>query len=66
MVRDVFTGKTELFPGKVILANGGLNGFFPGQTTGTTQNTGGLAAALFARGMEFADLEFIQYHPTTV
>lgn len=66
VVRDVFTGKTELFPGKVILANGGLNGFFPGQTTGTTQNTGGLAAALFARGMEFADLEFIQYHPTTV
>jgi len=66
LVRDVFTGKTELFPGKVILANGGLNGFFPGQTTGTTQNTGDLAAALFARGMEFADLEFIQYHPTTV
>lgn len=66
VVRDVFSGKMELFPGKVILAHGGLNGFFPGQTTGTTQNTGELAAALFARGMEFADLEFIQYHPTTV
>lgn len=66
VICDVFTGKTEIFPGTVILANGGLNGFFPGQTTGTTQNTGDLAAALFARGMEFADLEFIQYHPTTV
>lgn len=65
-VRDVFTGKTEVFPGMTILACGGLNGFFPGQTTGTTQNTGDLAAALFSRGVEFANLEFIQYHPTTV
>lgn len=65
VVRDVFTGKTLVFPGKVIIANGGLNGFFPGQTTGTTQNTGDLAAVLFSRGVEFANLEFIQYHPTT-
>lgn len=65
VVRDVYTGEVHMFPGKVITANGGLNGFFPGQTTGTTQNTGDLAAALFTRGVEFADLEFIQYHPTT-
>lgn len=65
VVRDVFSGETRVFPGKVILANGGLNGFFPGQTTGTTQNTGDLAAVLFSRGVEFANLEFIQYHPTT-
>ena len=65
-VRDTFTGQTLRFPGAVILAMGGPNGLFPGSTTGTTLNTGNALAAVFSQGVELANLEFIQYHPTTV
>lgn len=65
-VRDTYTGGTFRFPGAVILAMGGPNGLFPGRTTGTTLNTGDALAAVFSQGAELANLEFIQYHPTTV
>ena len=65
-VRDTFTGELLSFSGCTILCTGGLNGFFEGVTTGTTQNTGSAAAIAFDSGAEFANLEFIQYHPTTV
>ena len=58
--------QTRAMPGRVILCAGGLNGFFPGMTTGTTQNTGDVAATAFAQGVHMANLEFIQYHPTTI
>ncbi len=66
LARDTYTGETVWFPGKVILCCGGLNGFFPGMTTGTTANTGDLTASLFARGVRMGNLEMLQYHPTTV
>jgi len=53
-------------PGRLILTVGGLNGFFHGKTTGTTANTGNAAALLFSKGVQMADLEMIQYHPTTI
>ncbi len=65
-IRDTWQNAVTDFFGPVILCVGGLNGFFPGRTTGTTANSGNAAAACFAAGMAFADLEFIQYHPTTV
>ena len=65
-LQDVYTNQVWQFSGEVILATGGLNGFFPGQTTGTVYNTGNLAARLFAGGLAFSNLEMIQYHPTTV
>ncbi len=65
-VKDGFTGKAYELTGSTILCTGGLNGFFDGLTTGTTQNTGNAAALAFAAGAEFSNLEFIQYHPTTV
>ena len=65
-VRDSYTGKTFSFYGCTVLCTGGLHGFFEGVTTGTTQNTGHAAAIAFRAGVEFANLEFIQYHPTTV
>ena len=64
-VRDSFTGKLYDMSGDVIMACGGLCGLFPGRTTGTVTNTGTAAAVLFAQGVKFADLEMIQYHPTT-
>lgn len=64
-VRNCWGGELLRFPGPVILALGGMNGLFPGRTTGTTQNSGDALAALFAQGLPLANLEMIQYHPTT-
>lgn len=64
-VYDLHEKKSLCFDGPVIAASGGLNGMFPGLTTGTTANTGSAAAVLFTQGVRFANLEFIQYHPTT-
>lgn len=58
------TKALEPLAGPVLLASGGLNGLF-GKTTGTTQNTGAATAAAFAAGAACANLEMIQYHPTT-
>ena len=66
LVRDIFSLKLLSFSGPAIICCGGLNGFFEGMTTGTTANTGNVQALLFEKGVEFANLEFIQYHPTTV
>lgn len=65
-VEDVYTGKAIDCAGAVILCFGGLNGFFPGMTTGTTANSGGAAAQVFTQGVRFGNLEMIQYHPTTI
>ena len=66
VILDLFAQKTMRFTGPVIMATGGLNGFFPGRTTGTTANTGMAAAALFSQGVVMSNLEMIQYHPTTI
>ena len=49
----------------VIIATGGLNKLF-GKTSGSVQNDGVATARLFMQGVELANLEMIQYHPTTV
>lgn len=49
----------------VIIASGGFNKIF-GKTSGSTQNDGVTTARLFMQGVELANLEMIQYHPTTV
>lgn len=63
---DTYNGKTYEADGPVILACGGLTGFFAGHTTGSSDNTGQLTADLFVKGVRLANLEMIQYHPTTV
>ena len=66
VIRDTYTNRLLDCPGPVILCSGGMNGIFPGLTTGTVPNTGDLTALVFAKGVELGNLEFIQYHPTTV
>ena len=66
LVHDNYRGEDLCLAGTVILAMGGMNGMFSGQTTGSTANTGNAAAVLFAQGVKMANLEMIQYHPTTV
>ena len=66
LLRDTRSGERQEAFGPVILAVGGLNGLFEGKTTGTAANTGDAAAAVFAQGVRFGNLEMIQYHPTTI
>lgn len=66
VVQNTYTNEILSFNGAVVLAAGGLNGLFEGMTTGTTQNTSDAAATLFSQGVILANLEFIQYHPTTI
>lgn len=66
LIKDLNTKKREWINGTVLLAYGGMNGCFPGKTTGTTANSGAAAAAVFSSGVKFSNLEMIQYHPTTI
>lgn len=49
----------------VILATGGPNKVF-GKTTGSTLNDGSASGIALMEGVEFGNLEMIQYHPTTI
>ncbi|MCQ2964750.1 MAG: FAD-binding protein [archaeon] len=49
----------------VIVATGGMNKLF-GKTSGSTHNDGYVTAKLLEQGVELANLEMIQYHPTTI
>lgn len=49
----------------VIVATGGMNKLF-GKTSGSTHNDGYVAAKLFTQGVELANLEMVQFHPTTI
>lgn len=65
-VQDIYTKKITAMFGSVILCCGGMNGFFPEMTTGTTANSGYVQAEIFSQGVAFANLEMLQYHPTTI
>ena len=55
----------EVTADAVVVATGGQNVLF-GKTTGSTQCDGYVAAKLYEQGARLKNLEFIQYHPTTV
>ena len=54
-----------IFADAVVIATGGQNLLF-GKTTGSTICDGYVAAKLYEQGAKLKNLEFIQYHPTTV
>lgn len=63
---DEITGKlSPLFGEAVVMATGGLNLLF-GKTTGSTLCDGYATGRLFMQGVTLRNLEFIQYHPTTI
>lgn len=49
----------------MVVASGGQNVLF-GKTTGSMQCDGYVAAKLYEQGARLKNLEFIQYHPTTI
>lgn len=54
-----------VFANAVVMATGGQNALF-GKTTGSTQCDGYAQGKLFMQGALLKNLEFIQYHPTTL
>lgn len=65
-IRDNYSGKVSQIVGNaVIIATGGMHGLF-GDTTGSLVNTAQVTAQLFSLGVPMANLEMIQFHPTTV
>ena len=54
-----------IYADDVVIATGGQNLLF-GKTTGSTQCDGYVAAKLYEQGARLKNLEFIQYHPTTI
>ncbi len=65
-IRDRYTDKCETLHGSLILASGGMSGLFPGHGTGVRENDADVTAIAFQRGVKLGNLEFIQYHPTTM
>ena len=66
IVRDTYSENHFNLYGSVILASGGMSGLFGEYATGAVHNTGTVTATAFRQGVTLANLEFIQYHPTTV
>ena len=63
---DETTGDLEpVYADAVVMAAGGQNALF-GKTTGSTLCDGYAAGRLFMQGAELKNMEFIQYHPTTL
>ncbi len=66
IAQDTVTGDhTAITAEAVIAASGGLGGLFP-KHTGSSLSDGSVSAALFRKGVEMANLEMNQFHPTTV
>ncbi|MBR2765142.1 MAG: FAD-binding protein [Blautia sp.] len=66
VICDERTRKLEaVYADALVIATGGQNALF-GKTTGSTQCDGYAAGKLFTQGVELKNLEFIQYHPTTL
>lgn len=63
---DTYSGElTPKYADAVIMAVGGQNQIY-GKTTGSTLCDGYAAGRLFTQGVKLRNLEFIQYHPTTI
>lgn len=65
LIFDRFQNKMQALEGPVIVASGGMSGLF-GRTTGALHSDGSVTAAVYMAGVKMANLEMIQYHPTTI
>lgn len=66
LMYDEQSGTLEpVFADAVVMATGGQNSLF-GKTTGSNLCDGYAAGKLFMQGVVLKNLEFIQYHPTTI
>ncbi len=60
------TKKLDIYPADILVAaTGGMNALFR-LSTGSSLCDGYVAGKLFEQGVDLKNLEFIQYHPTTI
>lgn len=50
----------------LVLAGGGYAGIFRGHSTNAQENSGDVIAAALRAGMRLSNMEFVQFHPTTL
>ena len=66
VMQDLFNGKmTSLSADAVVVASGGLGGIFR-LSTNSVSSTGSAFGRLFMQGVQYANPEFIQIHPTAI
>lgn len=64
---DIKEGVVKEFLSKTtILATGGYAGIYTNHTTNSYSNTGDGIAVAYNSGVELSNLEFVQFHPTTL
>lgn len=64
---DIKSSQVKQFLAKtVIVASGGYGGIYNGYTTNSTATTGDAIAAAFKAGCELSNMEYIQFHPTSL
>jgi succinate dehydrogenase/fumarate reductase flavoprotein subunit len=61
------TGQVEAITAqRVVLAGGGFAGIYAGHTTNPLSTTGDALVAALKAGLSLSNLEFVQFHPTTL
>lgn len=50
----------------LVLAGGGYAGIFRGHSTNAQESSGDVIAAAFRAGLKLSNMEFVQFHPTTL
>ncbi|MBR4305009.1 MAG: FAD-binding protein [Clostridia bacterium] len=65
LYNDIERKMEAVYADAVVIATGGQNVLF-GKTTGSMQCDGYTVAKLYEQGARLKNLEFIQYHPTTI
>jgi succinate dehydrogenase / fumarate reductase flavoprotein subunit len=60
------TGQLQAFSAGVVILAGGGHGRIYSSSTNAYINTGSVAAAAYAAGARLEDMEFVQFHPTTL
>lgn len=64
---EIRTGEIQAIQAKaVIVATGGNGRIYNGRTTNAWTNTGDGMAAAYRAGVPLADMEYVQFHPTTL
>ncbi|MEA3512304.1 MAG: FAD-dependent oxidoreductase [Campylobacterota bacterium] len=64
---DIATSEVkQILAKKVVVASGGYAGIYSGFTTNSTATTGDAIAAALRVGCEVSNMEYIQFHPTSM
>ncbi len=67
LILDIRSGKKELYKAKsIILATGGYSRIYDTNSTNSTASTADGIAAAARAGADLVDMEFVQFHPTSL